>query len=146
MAASARRRPHRALRGWTGGRAPPRPPPRPAPLRRTDLPGSGRAPHPPARRASRSAPCAPWPRDGAGAPGTPHCSCLRAESEGVPLRPTRRGPKPAAPAELDHAPARCLEPVADLAAARVRRNAIEALAIHVHDPKEIAEAGHVLLE
>src|SRR5206468_9575836 len=54
--------------------------------------------------------------------------------------------EPPAPAKLDDPPARPLEPVGELATPAVGHHAVEALAIHVHDPEEIAETGHVLLE
>src|SRR5215468_1475082 len=51
-----------------------------------------------------------------------------------------------APAQLDHPPARGLEPFRELTPPAVGHDAVEALPVHVHDPQEVVEAGHVLLE
>ncbi len=76
--------------------------------------------------------------------GIGHALEAGAEARAVGPREERLEPPP--PAKLDDPPARSLKPVGDLAAPRVGRHAVEALAIHVHDPEEIAETGHVLLE
>ena len=68
----------------------------------------------------------------------------RAETLAAPLGEERLEPAP--PAQLDDAPARGAEPLGDLAPAAIGRDAIEALAIHVHDPEKAAQTRHVLFE
>ena len=49
------------------------------------------------------------------------------------------------PAQLDDAPSRRPEPRGELAAAGIRRDPVEALAVQVDDPQEVAELRHQLL-
>src|SRR6266487_3818339 len=52
----------------------------------------------------------------------------------------------ASPAQLDHMPARSVEPPGELARPAVGRDAIEALAIDVHHPQDVTERAERLLE
>ena len=52
----------------------------------------------------------------------------------------------APPAQLDHMPARSVEPPGKLARSAVGRDAIEALAIDVHHPQDVTERAERLLE
>ena len=60
--------------------------------------------------------------------------------------PRKARAEPRAPAQLDDVPPGGGEPRAELAPPRVGNDAVEALAVHVHDPQQVAQVGERVLE
>ena len=71
---------------------------------------------------------------------------LEPRAEALAPGPREQGAKLRSPAQLDHAPAGRAEPRLELTPPRVRRDAVQALAVQVHDPEQVVQLGDGLLQ